>query len=158
MGVNRGPMLSGPEGALLARKRQIEREAKREADAALGRERARQRSRTAAEKLRMDEEFSTITKQLKILDMSNRAERLKAFAKAQRAQVLAVARDSNAPNWPKAGGQEGAEDSFERMFVDEESSFSINDSNVQVNDSGSMAYRIKTNPAAPAANLDDALN
>jgi hypothetical protein len=153
MGVNRGPMLSGPEGALLARKRQIEREAKREADAALGRERARQRSRTAAEKLRMEEEFSTITKQLKILDMSNRAERLKAFAKAQRAQVLAVARDSNAPNWPKAGGQEGAEDSFERMFVDEESSFSINDSNVQVNDSGSMAYRIKTNVAAPAANL-----
>ena len=49
-------------------------EAKREADAAPGRER-RQRWRTAAEKLRMEEEFSTISKQLKILDMSNRAER-----------------------------------------------------------------------------------
>ena len=86
VGIDRGSMVSGVEGALDARRRQIEREAK-EADAALSRERARQRARVAAEKIRMEKEYRTITEQLKVLDMSNRAARLKAFQLTQRQQA-----------------------------------------------------------------------
>ena len=115
VGIDRGSMVSGVEGALDARRRQIEREAKKEADAALSRERARQRARVAAEKIRMEKEYRTITEQLKVLDMSNRAARLKAFQLTQRQQAgNTLGTKPVAPEDVDAAAQ----DSFEREFID----------------------------------------
>ena len=140
VGIDRGSMVSGVEGALDARRRQIEREAKKEADAALSRERARQRARVAAEKIRMEKEYRTITEQLKVLDMSNRAARLKAFQLTQRQQAgNTLGTKPVAPEDVDAAAQ----DSFEREFIDGKPSFDMDDSNAEINASSDMNIKIK---------------
>ena len=140
VGIDRGSMVSGVEGALDARRRQIEREAKKEADAALSRERARQRARVAAEKIRMEKEYRTITEQLKVLDMSNRAARLKAFQLTQRQQAgNTLGTKPVAPEDIDAAAQ----DSFEREFIDGKPSFDMDDSNAEINASSDMNIKIK---------------
>ena len=156
VGISRGPMISGVDGAINARKAQIERQAKQEADAALARERARQRARVAAEKIRMEEEYRTISDQLKVLDMSNRAARLKAFQLTQRNRA------GNTVGTKPIGAKDidaAAEDSFEREFIDGKASFELDDSNAEFNNSGDMKYAIKeaaeTKPETNIRTVDD---
>ena len=79
VGIDRGSMVSGVDGALDARRRQIEREAKKRSRRCTLKGKSSAAARVAAEKIRMEKEYRTITEQLKVLDMSNRAARLKAF-------------------------------------------------------------------------------
>ena len=140
VGIDRGSMVSGVDGALtLGGGKLNARQKKKQTLHSQGKELG-SGARVAAEKIRMEKEYRTITEQLKVLDMSNRAARLKAFQLTQRQQAgNTLGTKPVAPEDIDAAAQ----DSFEREFIDGKPSFDMDDSNAEINASSDMNIKIK---------------